>query len=552
MVSRACGSSGELSNRFARMVFKAGLLPGKLGVLLIDTIESTSSDAARHVAPSSSMRWRKHSSVPADTTREVSIRLSNAFQQRFHAETPDPQDPDAICLAGPWTLHRPLFLDAATLCGAFQTIPRRKAVPDGHPPSAAWRLCADMIAPWICDTLAGEWLGKPILVPQSWSNVDLALILKPEKSGHKPNDYRPIIGLSCPLGKKILKCILEPHMDDILPRIRRYPQFAYQRGRSQYDALRKVFAHCATVRAELGKHHKNLHHQHAGAKPIPLFGSLMITVDLSQAFDKMPRELLYRGMVGLQLPADLIAIIMAWHAHIQYTIHHSGESRTFDAKKGIRQGCSASPLLWLIFSHTISCRLEGLISYDRLCAMLTIFADDYHVAGTFSSLHELEQLLSCITALFKVLTEFGMEVSDTKSQAVIALRGSLGPSIRRKYVCKGPDGPVLRIPLLSGSLRIPIVPQFRYLGTQINYHSFENATLEFRLHKGAAVYRRLGTIRKGKHYLSEGQRVRLWCACIWTTISYGLITCGLPRPATGSWKLTLFVNSGPYCGSQCT
>ena len=111
---------------------------------------------------------------------------------------------------------------------------------------------------------------------------------------------------------RILKCILEPHMDDILPRIRRYPQFAYQQGRSQYDALRKVFAHCATVRAELSKHHKNLHQQHADAKPIPLFGSLMITVDLSQAFDKMPRELLYRGMVGLQLPADLIAIIMAW------------------------------------------------------------------------------------------------------------------------------------------------------------------------------------------------------------------------------------------------
>ena len=102
-----------------------------------------------------------------------------------------------------------------------------------------------------------------------------------------------------------------------------------------------------------------------------------------------------------------------------------------------------------------------------------------------------------------------MEVSDAKSQAVLALRGSLGPSIRRKYVCKGPDGPILRIPLLSGSLRIPVVSQFRYLGTQINYHSFENATLEFRLQKGTAVYRRLGTILKGRHHLSEGQRVSL-------------------------------------------
>ena len=259
-----------------------------------------------------------------------------------------------------------------------------------------------MIAPWIFDTLAHAWSVQPIAVPPCWSHVDLALILKPDKSGIKPGDYRPI-GLSCPLGKKILRCILEPHVDNILQQIRRYPHFAYQKGRSQYDALRKVFTHCAYVRTELSKHHKNLHHQHAASKPTPLFGSLMITVDLSQAFDKMPRELLYQGMVNLQLPADLIAVIMAWHAHIHYTVHHSGESRTFAATQGIRQGCSASPLLWLIFSHAISCKLEGYVTYERLCAMLTIFAGDYHAAGTFTSLHELEQLLSCITALFKVL-----------------------------------------------------------------------------------------------------------------------------------------------------
>ncbi|CAE7707358.1 acnA, partial [Symbiodinium necroappetens] len=127
-----------------------------------------------------------------------------------------------------------------------------------------------------------------------------------------------------------------------------------------------------------------------------------------------------------QDPQDPDAICLAGKQCLMDILRvQPGESRTFDAKKGIRQGCSASPLLWLIFSHAISCRLEGLISYDRICAMLTIFADDYHAAGTFSSLHELEQLLSCITALFKVLKAFGMEVSDAKSQAVLALRGSL-------------------------------------------------------------------------------------------------------------------------------
>ena len=141
----------------------------------------------------------------------------------------------------------------------------------------------------------------PLAVPGSWSDVDLALILKPDKSGAKPGDYRPI-GLSCPLGKKMLSCILAPHVPSILEQITRFPQYAYQSGRSQYDALRKAFSHCAAARAELSKHHKNLHDQHAGNSQVPLFGSLMITLDLSQAFDRVPRELLHQGMCDLQLP----------------------------------------------------------------------------------------------------------------------------------------------------------------------------------------------------------------------------------------------------------
>ncbi|CAE7328875.1 unnamed protein product [Symbiodinium sp. CCMP2592] len=253
----------------------------------------------------------------------------------------------------------------------------------------------------------------------------------------------------------------------------------------------------------------------------------MVTLDLSQAFDRIPRELLYQGMCDMQLPEDLISIIMAWHSSIAYTVHHAGESRTFPATRGVRQGCSASPLLWLIFSHATSTRLEASIGYSTLCQMLTIFADDYHAAGTFSTLHELEQLLGCISLLFKVLKSFGMQVSDAKSKAILAIRGTLSTSIRKKFVRKGPDGLVLRIPQLQGSLCIPLVSEFTHLGVRISYTSFENATLHQRMNKGKATFSRLGTVLKGKHNLSIAHRLCLWKACVWSTISYGLITCGL-------------------------
>ena len=94
-------------------------------------------------------------------------------------------------------------------------------------------------------------------------------------------------------------------------------------------------------------------------------------------------------------------------------------------------------------------------------------------------------------------------------------------------VRKGPEGHFLRIPLLEGALCIPLVSQFRYLGVQLSCTSFENATLHYRLDKLKAAFGRLGTVLKGRHHLTSAQRISLWRACVWSTMSYGLTACGL-------------------------
>ena len=48
-------------------------------------------------------------------------------------------------------------LSSELLCDQLMQTPRRKAVPCNHPPSAVWRCCADIIAPWVCDTLRVLW-----------------------------------------------------------------------------------------------------------------------------------------------------------------------------------------------------------------------------------------------------------------------------------------------------------------------------------------------------------------------------------------------------------
>ena len=65
--------------------------------------------------------------------------LQEHFQHRFTAQA----ETDQRLMQRPWPGTGGLKLDAHDLCRAIQTVPRRKAVPHRHPPSAAWKLCAD-------------------------------------------------------------------------------------------------------------------------------------------------------------------------------------------------------------------------------------------------------------------------------------------------------------------------------------------------------------------------------------------------------------------------
>ena len=218
--------------------------------------------------------------------------LEHHFSSRFQATNAQ----DCAMASKQWSCREPIEIHAATLCAHILQVPRRKAVPAGHPPSATWRICADLLSPWLCNTLRNTWHSAVIEVPQVWANVDLALVPKPEKSGREPKDYRPI-GLACPLGKKKLGAIIQPYVTNIIRQVQVFPQFAYQQGRSQLAALRRVFQHCASAREGLQLHTRNLHLRFAGHKPTPLFGALMVAVDLTQAAETspLPRAMQARG-----------------------------------------------------------------------------------------------------------------------------------------------------------------------------------------------------------------------------------------------------------------
>ena len=100
-------------------------------------------------------------------------------------------------------------LQPEALARHLQHAPLRKAVPPGHPPSAIWRLCSDIIATRVCHVLDKNWTPQPNSVPRIWSDAHLVLIRKPAKTGKEEGHYRPI-GLQDQLGKLTFKAPASP------------------------------------------------------------------------------------------------------------------------------------------------------------------------------------------------------------------------------------------------------------------------------------------------------------------------------------------------------
>ena len=404
------------------------------------------------------------------------------------------------------------LVDAAQLQQDLLKAPLRMAVPPGHPPSATWRLCADLAATTIATTLNGSWTYGPISVPQGWSDAHLVLIKKPGKTGRDPSRHRPI-GLQDQLGKVTFKHVLDPFLEDMQHMVKRFPQYGYVPGRGATDALRRVYAHCHEVREAChGQSHSVLRRFH-GQAPVPMVGGLQITVDLAGAFDAMPRQHLLAGFIGVGIPNKVIDVVMTWHQQAKYSIRHDDQDRRIEASQGVRQGCSVAPTLWWIYSRLISVKLAQAIGAAAAHELLSIFADDYHCSTKFTSLHQLESRLSHIGVLFRILRDSGMTISHPKSKATLICRGKGAETIKRRFIRKTPQGWVLRFYFVQEAIDIPLVDQFVYLGAIASYGAFEDQTLEHRLQIGQANFWRLGRVLRSRRSLSKLHRPLMRTVC---------------------------------------
>ena len=456
-------------------------------------------ETARHAAERHDFREHYRpiqTMAPRATYRKFQLRLHGKLltpeaelrEMRTHFETlyqADQAKPPAHI-----RLEDAVPVTPEEILDSIQNLQASKAGLPGSSPGAIWRICGDQIAHLVASDLTQRWKKGTATVPTEWSVASLALILKPGKQGTLPTHYRPI-GLIDALGKASISMLFRKIRHDLETYVLTSPQFAYVQGRSTQEALRRVYHRCSQARVLREQHARNIHHKSAGLKSAPLSGGIQACLDMSTAFDIMPRS-------GLR-----------------EALHEAGV------------GCPVSPLLFAAFSTMVTRRLDAKLGTSWSATHLTLYADDWHVSCLFDSYPAFDKFCQCLGVVFATLEQHGMIVSADKASVILAMQGTLRKRAVTEFSRILKDQRHLMVRASGRDAFLPIVSQAEYLGAVISYRNFRSLTLEHRIGKCKATHQRLRKILQGRRGLTLGQKVLLWRSTVLPSALYGLGACGL-------------------------
>ena len=338
---------------------------------------------------------------------EIFTYFSNAFRSADEC----PTFPDCA----------PLRFSPLDIEDAIHRLKGGKAVPDTSLPSEVWKMCAPELASYLARQL--NTFSPCYKFPPEVTDCALSLLPKPNKPGKRPTDLRPL-GLQDPSSKLVAAVVrdaLRVHTEGYL---QTRPQYAYIPNKSIDMAVARVSVHCRAIRDALSRAVCSVHDRRAKRVPLQVAGGVMLGIDLSRAFDEVPRWALLQSLQHAGATEELQRAVMQLHDSCRYRVKHKGHSGTFSMQKGVRQGCALSPYLYALFSCLIYDTLAERTNPEWAARAITLFADDTHIAWTITSVRDLQFVMTCIQHTFQVFRDFGMRVHPENSQIIVKVRGS--------------------------------------------------------------------------------------------------------------------------------
>ena len=236
-------------------------------------------------------------------------------------------------------------------------------------------------------------------------------------------------------------------------------------------------------------------------------------------------------MEHIRLPEDIRRLFLCWLNEVHYHLGHKGHATTIPVTRGIRQGCVATPFLWLMWTVQFLTTLEQTLGPTWVREhLISMYADDIISQWDLYTIEDLIAARQEIGQLLDLLENMKLAVSLKKSVVLVRLVGTARNSIYKKYTRKHEGQVCLIIPRANGTTSLlPIVKQHRYLGTILSYSNAEDKTLAYRLDCGRQAFFRLIKFLGKTHVISVRLKLRLWTQCVQRSYFYGLFAVGLTQ-----------------------
>ena len=250
-------------------------------------------------------------------------------------------------------------------------------------------------------------------------------------------------------------------------------------------------------------------------------------LDVSKAFDSLPRRLIMQVLSAIGVPEDLVYFYREVHTDVWCTIG-TGSNR-FLMGRGVRQGSPEGPSIFnIVYQHVLEealsrvpelgIRLIGQGQFDKARVSggaaitwirLMMFADDCCLVST-----DANALTRAINAVNEVGSDLGIRINPKKSQIVwLSGRG---------------ERPM---PVTMGKETIPEVNETKYLGVWVGSEARATKTLGNAKVSIARAIEALNAVRPllRRQDLTVGQRASVVCTYVLPSLWYGCESARLSK-----------------------
>ncbi len=215
-------------------------------------------------------------------------------------------------------------------------------------------------------------------LPTTMSEASISLLLKKDKDPLLCSSYRPISLLNVDF--KILSKILALRLQQVLPAVISPDQTGFMTGRHSFYNTRRLFNTILSSSSDTAE--------------------VILSLDAEKAFDRVEWGYLFFILNKFGFNSNFIAWIRLLYSSPVASVHtNATHSKTFPLRRGTRQGCPLSPLLFALAIEPLAIwlrseeRFEGITLFGT-SYKLSLYADDLllYITNPTSSLPPILQI----------------------------------------------------------------------------------------------------------------------------------------------------------------